>query len=120
MVAFGNVVDAEMRFRAAGHAYSYFLAEEEVRAGTQVFRTVQRVMVGDGDSRHTPMFQDVVDFKGLAIALLTEVFQPWSVEHSRSFRVNMKVASHEAILGLEYEQPMKREQNLRKCAYGTY
>ncbi|PYU15361.1 MAG: hypothetical protein DMG37_05185 [Acidobacteria bacterium] len=109
-----------MRFRAAGHAYSYFLAEEEVRAGTQVFRTVQRVMVGDGDSRHTPMFQDVVDFKGLAIALLTEVFQPWSVAHSRSFRVNMKVASHEAILGLEYEQPMKREQNLRKCAYGTY
>jgi hypothetical protein len=34
--------------------------------------------------------------------------------------MNMEIAAHEVIFGLEYEQPVKRWQNLGKCADGTY
>jgi hypothetical protein len=77
-------------------------------------------MIRESEGCHASLFQKVVDFYGLAIALLTQVLEPWSVEHSRSFRVKMEIATHGIIVGVEYEQPVKREQNLRECAHGTY
>jgi hypothetical protein len=32
----------------------------------------------------------------------------------------MKVASHDAIFGDGYEQPVKKSQNLHECVYETY
>jgi hypothetical protein len=77
-------------------------------------------MVRNGDGRHASPLQKVVNFEGLAIALLTQVLEPGKVEHSGSLGVNMEVAAHEVILGVEYEQPVKKWQNLGKCADGTY
>ena len=56
----------------------------------------------------------------LAIALLTPVLEAGKVEHSGSFRMHREVAAHEDIVGREYEQPVKRPQNLRKCAHAKY
>jgi hypothetical protein len=66
------------------------------------------------------VLEEVVHFKGLVVALLTQVLEPWSVEHSRSLRVKMEVAAHGVIVGFEYEQPVKRWRILRKCPLGTY
>jgi hypothetical protein len=77
-------------------------------------------MVRKGESRHASLLQKVVNFEGLAIALLTQVLEPGEVEHSGSLRMHMEVAAHGSIVGLEYEQPMKKGQNLRECAHGTY
>src|ERR1700756_3368579 len=108
-----------MRFGAAGQAYCNFLAKEEVRARPQGLGTFDGVMICNGNSSHAPLLEEFVHFKRLVVALLTQVLEPWSVEHSRSCRVEMEIAAHGVIVGFEYEQPVKREQNLRKCALGT-
>src|SRR5882724_8441321 len=73
MVAFGDAVDSEVEFRAAGHGAGDLFAEEEVGAVAEDFRGINGVVVGDGDDGHTQALAAGVDRFGVVVGLIAEV-----------------------------------------------
>lgn len=94
VVLFGQAIDAQVHFRAAGHADGHFFAEEEVGVRPQTFGGLDGVMVGKSDDGHPSFFQEVIDFMGIVVGLPAKAVENGSGEHSGSDRMNMKVASH--------------------------
>ena len=69
-------------------------------------------MVSQGNKGHAKLFHAVVHRDGSAVALAANAVECRQIKHAGSNRVNMKVASHERIMVVAYEQPVKRSQNV--------
>src|SRR5712672_3769729 len=119
MLALADSINAEMHLRAGRHLHSYFLAQEKIRVAAQSLHRIDGVMVGYGYNGHAEALQPLVHFCRVVVGLAANAAQARGVEHSRSNRVNVEVASHGFILGQRYEQSMKRPRILCECAYGT-
>src|ERR1700747_2099820 len=119
MIAFADSVNAQVHQRAARHLYRNFFAEKEIRVPAQDLDGVNRVVVGYGYNGHAEVLEPIIDFRRVVVGLAADPAQDGSVEHSRSNRVNVEVASHANILSSGYEQSMKRPRILRECAHGT-
>jgi len=82
MVAFAKIVNTDVNFRPARHAAGHFFADEKVRIMPQLFRGVDRVMVGQGDDGHAHLLAAGVDLAWLVVGLLTNTLEQRSVAHS--------------------------------------
>src|SRR5579863_2954518 len=120
MISLGQVVDADMNFRAAGHPAGRFFADEEIRMAPQAFCSVDGIMVGQGDDGHAQSLATGIDLVRLVIRLFTKAVQPRGGAHSRGGRVDVKVASHAPFLEQRYEQSMKLWKKLSECFLGNY
>src|SRR6266849_2114575 len=114
MIAFSDSINAEMHLRAARHPYGHFLAQEKIRVAAQGLHRVDGVMVGYGYNGHAEALQPLIHFRRVVVGLAANAAQARGVEHSRSNRVNVEVASHCSILAQGYEQSMKRPRILRE------
>jgi 6-phosphogluconolactonase/glucosamine-6-phosphate isomerase/deaminase len=94
MILFRNVVDTQVHFSAAGHAYGDFFAEEEVRMLAEDFRGIDRIVVGCCDDGHAALLRASIDFSGVVVRLLAEMVEKGRVAPARCGGMNMKVAAH--------------------------
>src|SRR5216684_178569 len=114
MITFVDSVNAQMHQRAAGHLYGHFFAQEKIRVAAQRLHRIDGVVVGYGYNGHAEALEPLIYFRRVVVRLAADAVQDRGVEHSRSNRVNMKVASHGFILSERYEQSVKRPRILGK------
>src|ERR1700730_300129 len=119
MITFVDSIDSQVHQRSAGHLHRNFFAEKEIREAPQDLDSVNRVVVGYGYNRHAEVLEPLIDFRRVVVRLAADPAQDGSVEHSRSNRVNVEVASHGNILRRGYEQSMTRPRILGERAHGT-
>jgi hypothetical protein len=77
-------------------------------------------MVRDRNDGHAFLFQAFIDFSWFVVGLPAKEIQTGSGKHPRCDGVDMEVAAHGTIVGIQYEQAVKRLRNLGKCAHGTH
>src|SRR6202140_4180221 len=119
MIPFADSIDAQVHQRPARHFHGNFFAKKEIRVPPQNLDGIDGVVVGYGYNGHAEVLEPLIDFRRVVVRLPADPAQDRSVEHSRSNRVNVEVASHAIILGLGYEQSMKRPRILDECVPGT-
>ena len=68
VLAFGDVVDADMNFSPARHAARQLLAEKEIRkVAPQLFRSFDRVVVGQSKEIHATATEQRIYFARIAV-----------------------------------------------------
>ena len=75
MLALGDVIDADMSFRAARHRAGDFFADEEIRVAAQLFRAADGIVIGQRDQVHAALAQRGVDVCRSTVALLKKMTQ---------------------------------------------
>src|SRR5205085_8786493 len=120
MVSFGQIVDADVNFRPAGHPAGDFFAEEEIFVAAQYFRRIDRIVVSQCNDGHAQLLAAGIDLVRAIVGLLTKALEQRSVAYSRSYRVDVKVASHAPFLSCGYQQAIKSWRKLHECADGNY
>ena len=72
MVALGYSVDADMNFCSAGHPAGGFFAYKKIGIPAKGFGAVNGVVVGQGDQRHSPPGQSVIDSRRVVVGFAAE------------------------------------------------
>jgi len=96
VLAFADIVDANVDFTAAGHLAGEFFAHEEIREPAQRFRTFDGIVVSEGEEGHPPALQTSIDFFGGTITFAAKLSDNRGRTWSGVVRVNMQVAFHES------------------------
>jgi hypothetical protein len=109
-----------MRMGATGHGHGNFFTEKEIGMFAEDFRTIDGVVVRQGDDGHAALLAAIVNGGGLVVRLLAEPGQARRVAHAGSSGVKVKVASHEYMLDARYEQSMKSTTNKHESWHGTH
>src|SRR5271167_972624 len=120
VILFRDSIDAQVHLRAARHARGYFFAEKKVGMLAEDFRSLDRVMIGQGDDGHATLLTAVIDCGGLVVRLLAEPGKTRGVAHPGSGGVQMKIAAHGSMLDAGYEQSMKSAKNKHESWPGTH
>ena len=72
VIPFRDAIDAEVCLCAARHCHGNFFAEKEVGMLAEGFRTVDGIVVRQGDDGHAALLAAVVNLGGLVVRLLAE------------------------------------------------
>ena len=94
MLPFAQVVHANVSFGSARHPASEFFANEEIGMAPQFFRTLYRVVVGEGEQVHAALPQKNVQLVRIAIAFAAKFSGKGGRTGAGKVRVEMKVALH--------------------------
>jgi len=94
MVFLGDVIDAEVHLRAAGHADGDFLAEKEIGILAQGFCGIDGIVVGNGHHGHASLFRAAVDIFRLVVGLLANAGQTRGIAHAGPDGMDVEVAAH--------------------------
>src|SRR5580698_633312 len=105
MLAFGDVVNADVDFVARGHAAGQLFADEEVGVGAEAFGTLDRVVIGEGEEVHAAAREQVIDLLRVVVALAAKRPNEGGRASPRVIRVDMQITLH--------------VENVRKCALRT-
>jgi hypothetical protein len=95
MLALVEIVNADMDFRAAGHAAGQFLAQEESGMLPKFFCAFDRVVVCQREQIHVPALESCVHLLGIAITLSAKLTDKGGRTGSRKVRVDMHIALHD-------------------------
>ena len=83
MLAFGQVIDADVDLRPAGHPAGDLFADKEIRMPPQLFGASDGVVVGQRDQVHAALSQRGVDLGRRAVTLQEKMTQD---RHGHMFR----------------------------------
>jgi hypothetical protein len=96
MLAFGDVVDADVDLRSAWHPAGELFTQEKIRKAAKFFRAFNRVVIGDGEEIHTALAQRLINFDRIAVTLTAKFRKERGSAGAGEVRVNMHIASHDA------------------------
>lgn len=94
VLALMEVVNTNVNFRAARHPARQLLAEEESGPASQLFGTVDRIVIREREEIHASPLQQGVHLFRIAIAFAAEVARERSRARAREITVDVHVAFH--------------------------
>ena len=90
----GNVVNADVNLRAAGHAAGELFAQEKIRQAAKFFGAFNRIMIGESEKIHAATAQLFINLERIAITFAAKFGKERSGASTGEVRVNMHIASH--------------------------
>jgi hypothetical protein len=94
MLAFGEVVNADMHCGAAWHAAGDLFTQEEIWVTAQSLSGADGIVVGKGDQIHAFALENGVDFRRIVVRFTANALEQGNGAHPRMDGVDVKVAFH--------------------------
>jgi hypothetical protein len=96
MLAFGDVVDANVDLGSAGHPAGELFTQEKIRKAAKFFRAFNGIVIGEREEIHAALAQRLINFKRIAVTLTAKFRKERGSAGAGEVRVNMHIASHDA------------------------
>ena len=121
VMLFGDVENADMNFRAAGHETSKLLAHEEVGISAQCFGAFDRIVIRERDKIHTATMEQRIKKLRIAITFAAEIPNKGSATGTGVARMNVQVALHGGKNdGETLQKNYKRAKVLKKQPFHSF
>jgi hypothetical protein len=94
MLAFGDIVDADVDFVARRHAAGQLFADEEIGVCAKTLGTLDGIVIGEGEEVHAAPREQIVDLLRIVVALATKHSYEGGRASPRVIRVDMQITLH--------------------------